>query len=160
MARRIQIVSIDKDDSLACTWMEGFKQYASVPDDGRDALLLGLLRTAILRVQEYSDRALLRCRVRQTCAPDAETGRIRLYLGGGEDLAVTFAHDGSEAPYVRNAADLITVQARGSEINVEFSTIPSESWLVQAQPTVFRLATALYDGEQPEVCNSILNEVL
>lgn len=148
------------DDPLAGAWLEAFKQYASVPDDGRDALLLSLLRSAIYKVQEYGDRALLRCRVRQTSRCDAETGQIRLYLGGGEDLAVTYDYNGSEAPYVRNTANLITVQARGSIISVEFDTIPSESWRQEARATVFRYATALYDGADTPELNSILNEVL
>ena len=151
---------IDNKDPLADAWLEPFKQYASVSDDGRDALLLTLLRSAILRVQEYADRALFRCRVRQTCRPDAETGQIRLYLGGGEDLSVTYDYDGSEVPYVRNTANLITVQARGSVISVEYTTRTSDSWRDQARPTVFRYATALYDGEPLETLNSILNEVL
>ena len=78
MSTRLQI--IENNDTLPTAWLEAFKQYASVPDDGRDALLLGLLRSAIYRVQEYADRALLKCRVRQTGEADAKTGQIRLYL--------------------------------------------------------------------------------
>jgi hypothetical protein len=155
---RLQI--IESDDRLAQAWLEPFKQYASVPDNGRDALLLHLLKSAILRVQEYADRALLRCRVRQTSRTDAETGLVRLYLGGGEVTSVTFDYGGEEAPYTQKRADSLAVAAKDTEVTVEFTTAPLDSWREKASITVFRLATALYDGESTETCNAILNEVL
>ena len=158
MSTRLQI--IENNDTLPTAWLEAFKQYASVPDDGRDALLLGLLRSAIYRVQEYADRALLKCRVRQTGEADAKTGQIRLYLGGGEVVSVAYDYGGEEAPYTQNADDLLTVQARGSAVSVIFDTKPLRSWREEAQPTVFKLATAMYDGEDTATCNAILNEVL
>lgn len=151
---------IENNDPLELAWLEAFKQYASVPDDLRDDLLRRILRTAILRVQEYADRALIRCRVRQVCRSDAETGQIRLYLGGGEEISVTYDYGGEEAPYTQKTADLLVISPRGSLVTVEFTTIPAKSWRDQAQPTVFRYATAIYDGEAVEVLNSILNEVL
>lgn len=158
MSTRLQI--IENNDPLELAWLEAFKQYASVPDDLRDDLLRRILRTAILRVQEYADRALIRCRVRQTGEADAKTGQIRLYLGGGEEISVTYDYGGEEAPYTQKTANLLVVSPRGSLVTVEFTTIPVESWLEQAQPTVFRYATAIYDGEALDVLNSILNEVL
>lgn len=157
---RLEIIKIHDEEVLINGWMEPFKQYASVPDEGRDALLRGLLRTAVLRVQEYSDRALLRCRVRQVCTPDPETGLVRLYLGGGEVVSVTYDYGGEEAPYERLAGDSLRVNARGSAVAVEFDTIPRKGWIDQAATTVYRLGTALYDGASVDVCNSILNEVL
>ena len=151
---------IENNDSLELAWLEAFKQYASVPDDLRDDLLRRCLKAAILRVQEYADRALIRCRARQTCRSDSETGQIWLYLGGGEEISVTYDYGGEEAPYTQKTTDLLVVSPRGSLVTVEFSTIPAQSWRDQAQPTVFRYATALYDGEPVETLNSILNEVL
>lgn len=156
--RRLEIIS--KDDKLANAWLEPFKQYASVSDNSRDALLHKLLTTAILRVQEYGDRALIECHCRQTCTADSETGQIRLYLGGGDILSVSYDYGGEEAPYVQKTADLLTVSARRSPVTVDFTTKPSAPWRDEAQATVFRYATALYDGEPVEVLNSILNEVL
>jgi hypothetical protein len=151
---------LDNTDPLPGVWLEPFKQYASVPDDGRDALLESLLKSAILRVQEYGDRALVRCRVRQTGTPDPETGLFRLYLGGGEDVSVTFDYDGSPAPWTRNTDGSLTIRTHGSPVSVEFTTVPLASWKEQAKSTVFRYATALYDGADVATLNSILNEVL
>lgn len=150
---------IQKDDRLALAWLEAFKQYASVPDDSRDALLTRLLSAAILRVQEYADRALIECRVRQTSTTD-EKGRIWLFLGGGKDLSATYDYGGEEAACVQNTADFVTGFVRDTVVTVEFTTEPLAAWCDQARPTVFRYATALYDGEPVEVLNSILNEVL
>ena len=151
---------IENTDALPNVWLEPFKQYASVPDDGRDALLLSLLKSAILRVQEYADRALLVCRVRQTGTPDAETGLFRLYLGGGEEVSVTLDYDGSTVPCVRNTANSLLIFTSGMPVTVEFTTVKDDGWREQAKSTVFRYATALYDGEPVESLNSILNEVL
>lgn len=151
---------IENNDPLPAGWLEPFKQYASVPDDGRDAMLLHLLKSAILRVQEYADRAILRCRVRQTGESDPETGLFRLYLGGGEDLSVTYDYGGEEASYTQKEANLLRILPRGSAVAAEFTTVPLDSWREQARPTVLRYATALYDGEDPATLNSILNEVL
>jgi hypothetical protein len=156
----LTIISFDQEAPLQRAWLEPFKQYASIPDDGRDALLEGLLRSALLQVQEYGDRALLRCRVRQTAHSDAKTGQIRLYLGGGVELSARTL-DGEICPVCeQKAADIVVVSPRDADVVVEFDTVPLESWLVQAQPTVLRLATAMYDGASAEVRNSILNEVL
>ena len=151
---------IENNDPLPGVWLEPFKQYASVPDDSRDALLESLLKSAILRVQEYADRALLVCRVRQTGAPDAETGLFRLYLGGGEEVSVALADSGETASYTQKTANLLAVPVYGAPVVVEFTTVKDQAWREQAKPTVFRYATALYDGEPVEALNAILNEVL
>ena len=61
---RLDIISIEENYSE--NFLEEFRQYASVPDNSRDALLLALLKTAVLKVQEFADRALVKCTVRQT----------------------------------------------------------------------------------------------
>lgn len=157
---RLEVLYIAPDDQLPQAWLEAFKQYASIPDDGRDALLLGILKTALLRVQEYADRALLRCHIRQVCHSDAKTGEIRLYLGGGGQLTTWLLNRAESVSNQQKTADIAVVPVRDADIVAEFDTDPHQGWLVQARPTVFRLATAIYDGESVDVCNSILNEVL
>ena len=41
---------------IPAEWLDTFKQYASVADNGRDALLMSMLTLAVLRVQEMADR--------------------------------------------------------------------------------------------------------
>lgn len=154
-----RLTIISNSDPLAIHWLEGFKQYASISHDGLDALLLSTLSAAILRVQEYADRALIECRVRQTATSDS-AGKIRLYLGGGKDVSVTSADGAATVQEVRNSGDSVWISPRGADACVEFTTAPSGAWREQARMTVYRYATAVYDGESPDVCNSILNEVL
>ena len=157
---RPQLDIIENKDDLHLRWLEEFKQYCSVPDNGRDALLERLLRSAIMRVQEYSNRALVVCRVRQTARSNPETGLLRLYLGGGKDLTVRFVDTPFPASYEPTGGGSIFVRPRGAAVTAEFTTDPVRSWLDEAKPTVFRYATALYDGQSAEALGSILNEVL
>lgn len=154
---RLEIVSVD--DGFCRELLEQFKQYASVPDDSRDALLVSLLRTALLRVQEGADRALLPCTVRQTSVAPIDSGKIRLYLGGGTVLSIRgdwredIPFDPLPGPYVQT-------YVRGKVVEVTFQTDPTDTARTELLPSVFRYATALYDGEDAPVLGSILNEVL
>ena len=154
---RLEVITVE--DGFCRGLLEQFKQYASVPDDSRDALLVSLLRTALLRVQESADRALLSCTVRQTCLVPEATGKIRLYLGGGEIVSITgdwrepVPFDPLPGPYVQT-------YVRGKAVEVVFTTDPKEADRAELMPTVFRYATALYDGEDAAVLASILKEVV
>lgn len=138
--------------------LEALKQYASVPDSGRDALLTGLLTTAYLRVQEYADRALMPCVCEQTSAI-GDDRIVRLYLGGGtvQSVKTPAGADIAFEPYGRAKLQLYTGV---SEVVVTFSTIPDMADVNRCQATVLRYATALYDGAPTEELNTILNEVL
>ena len=64
---RLDISNIEWNGILRGNLLEEFKQYASIPDGSRDAMLLSILKNAILKVQEYGDRALIPCTVTQVC---------------------------------------------------------------------------------------------
>ena len=153
---RLEIVSVD--EGFCRSLLEQFKQYASVPDDSRDALLATLLRTAILRVQESADRALIQCTVRQSCVVPEASGIIRLYLGGGDIRSITGAWRQS-VPFDPLPGAKVQTFVRGQVVEVTFDTVPNENDRNELMPFVFKYATALYDGEDASVCASILNEV-
>lgn len=135
-----------------------FKQYAAVPDDSRSALLTGLLKTALLKVQEYADRALLECTVELVDDIEENGAEMRLYMGGGEILSLTDSR-GNAADYYRISGDSLNVFATG-KVKCTYRTSPLQSDMDLCEATVLRYATALYDGEDKETLNSILNEVL
>ena len=138
-------------------WLEAFKQYASVPDDGRDAVLESLLRSAILRVQEYADRAIVRTDLRMTTeCPD--NGIVRLYEGGGEILSVTDEW-GEEVEYNPLPGHRVQLFAPGAIVEIGYRTDPLAGDVENLMPSVYRYATALYDGEDQKVLDSILAEV-
>ena len=138
--------------------VEALRQYASVPDHGRDKLLEEMLTTAVLRVQEYADCALIPCVCEQTSAI-GDDRMIRLYLGGGEVQSVTGSNGQSISfePYGKKKVLLYTGTG---EATIVFRTLPSMGDVSRCKATVLRYATALYDGETTDVLNTILNEVL
>lgn len=137
--------------------LEGFKQYASVPDGTRDALLRSLLRQAVRRVQEYADKALVRTRLQLEAEPGQDRV-VRLYMGGGEVVSVTRPGVGA-LDFEVLSRDKVKVPGRGAVV-VEYVTEPVLEDVEVCTPTVYRYATALYDGETTETLNAILNEVL
>ena len=154
---KLSIVKIDQ--AIPLSLLEEFKQYAAVPDGSRDAVLTGLLTTALLRVQEYSDRALVACVAKQVCMVPEDSGVIRLYLGGGDVVSLRTTNGGNNVAYDPIAGGKLNVFVRGCEVEVVFKTKPEVGELERAKATVLRYATALYDGENTIVLNSILSEV-
>lgn len=154
---RLDISDIEWNGIFRGNTLEEFKQYASIPDGSRDSMLMTLLKKAILRVQEYSDRALIPCTVTQTCKVP-QTGVVRLYLGGGEVLSIV---DTRSAEFVRFnplPGGKLQVFSRGNEIQVTYRIAPCEADAINARPVVLRYATALYDGDEAETLNKILSE--
>ena len=138
-------------------WLEALKQYASVPDDGRDAVLESLLRSAILRVQEYADKAIVRTELRMTAEVPA-SGIVRLYEGGGEILSVT-DESGEGVEYRALPGHRVQLSLCGVSVSVVYRTSPLFGDVENLLPTVYRYATALYDGEDQKMLDSILAEV-
>lgn len=153
---RLELISFE--DGFCRPLLEQFKQYASVPDDSRDALLESLLKTAVIKVQESADTAIAACTYRVTAVPSA-SGIVRLYVGGG-DIASVDTEDGEAVGFDPLPGGKVQVYRRGTPVRVEYTTIPSEGERERLLPTVFRYATALYDGEDSNVLNQILMEVL
>lgn len=139
-------------------WLTELKQYASVPDDTRDAMLSSLLRTAILRVQEYADRALVKTRLFQVSAVPEASGIVRLYQGGGEVESVVDARTGQELSYDPLPGGRLQLYRRDGSVAVTYVTSPLEGDIARNKVVAIRYATALYDGQELDVLNSILAE--
>lgn len=152
-----QLVVISIEDGFCRSLLEQFKQYASVPDNSRDALLQQLLQSAVLRVQEFADRPIVRTKVQQTVTVPNGSGIVRLYMGGGDIESVT-SEDGTELAFDPLPGGRLQLFRRSGTVTITYTTTPSEGELERLLPTVFRYATALYDGEDSEVLNKILME--
>lgn len=152
---RLEFISID--DAFCRSQLEQFKQYASVPDDSRDALLGSMLKSAVLKVQEFADVALATCECRQTQGVPA-SGIIRLYLGGGDVVELKDQY-GNDVPFDPLPGGRLQLFTRDCTVSVTFKTSPNAAELERLTSTVFRYATALYDGEDAGVLREILNEV-
>ena len=152
-----QLVVISIEDGFCRSMLEQFKQYASVPDNSRDALLQQLLQSAVLRVQEFADRPIVRTKVQQTVTVPNGSGIVRLYMGGGDIESVT-SEDGTELAFDPLPGGRLQLFRRSGTVTITFTTAPDEGEQARLLPTVFRYATALYDGEDSEVLNKILME--
>lgn len=154
---KLEYIDIEKD--YTANFLEEFRQYASVPDHSRDALLRSLLNAAVLKVQEFADRALVRCTVRQI-ARVPESGVFELFLGGGEVVSASVPSSGWETSWKALEGNKIRISPTGLDAEVVFTAEPKPADLVKLKPTVFRYGTALYDGEDTDVLNRILLECL
>ena len=152
---RLEVIEIV--GGICPDWLTELKQYASVPDGTRDAMLSSLLRTAVLRVQEYADRALVKTRLRLTTVIPDNSGRVRLYEGGGQIESIT-AEDGTELRYDPLPGCWIQLYSRGGIARITYVTSPLEGDVTRNKVVALRYATALYDGEELSVLNSILAE--
>lgn len=153
---RLELISFD--DGFCRSYLEQFKQYASVPDDSRDALLNSLLKAAVLKVQEFADTALAACTYRVTAAVPA-SGIVRLFMGGGDIVEL---EDGNGEPvrYDPLPGGRVQTFVRTGAVKVTYQTVPNEGDRERLMQTVFRYGTALYDGEDPDVLKRILMETL
>ena len=155
---RLELISFD--DAFCRTRLEQFKQYASVPDNSRDALLASLLKAAVIAVQEFADTALAACTLRETAAVPA-SGIVRLYMGGG-DITSCVDDDGEAVSFDPLPGGRVQVFVRERSVAVTYQTVPNEGDQERLLPTVFRYATALYDGQGADanVKQNVLKPIL
>lgn len=126
-----------------------FKQYASVPDSSRDALLNAMLKRAFLVIQEVTDKSLLSSEFELT-VDERERGDefVRLYgtpvevlsvkNGAGHDVAYHWAYN------------VISLEEFAAEVRIRYKTAPVMADAVRLLPKVYAYATALYDGDTEE----------
>lgn len=136
--------------------LEKLRQYASVPNDQRDALLMSCLKKALLTIQAHTDTALLHCTIRMM-VPDVKNGEsFRLYQGGRRVVSVK-DQDGNE-PRFSQDEDRITIKQACQRIIVEYQNevLPAEA--LKLEPTAWQYATALYDGEDAATLADILKQ--
>ena len=151
---KLELISVE--DDFCRGMLEELKQYASVPDDSRDALLNTLLRNAALRVQESADKAILKTKLRLTVQIPT-SGIIRLYMGGG-DVEECVDEKGESLRFDPLPGGRLQLYRRGGEATVTYKTQPVQAVLDSLRHTVIRYATADYDGATTQELNQILSE--
>lgn len=132
------------------------KQYASVPDDSRDALLKSLLNRAMRIVQEAVDKTLLPATVELTVSDRHQVyeDAIHLYQDANEIISVTDG-EGVAIDYVRSGRFLRHLPWVDTVI-VRYTTKPVLPEADALLAVVFQYATALYDGADSATLNQIL----
>lgn len=152
---KLELISVE--DNFCRGMLEELKQYASVPDESRDALLNRLLRNACLRIQEYADKAILETTLRVSASIPEDTGIIRLYMGGG-DVQECVDGEGNSIRFDPLPGGRLQLYRRGGEATVVYTTTPNEATREALRQTVIRYATADYDGATTQELNQILTE--
>lgn len=134
--------------------LTAFKQYASVPDDAQDTMLEKLLKQAMLKVQEYSDRALLACTLELVITDVSAGDRVNLYQGAA---AVTSVVDeaGGNVDFIF-CPDGLYLHRACKAAKVTYTNTVNEHEADRLLPVVWQYATALYDGAEPKDQAAIL----
>lgn len=136
--------------------LAAFKEFASI-NAGSDALLGGMLTRAMLAVQEWEDKALLRCTATLSVTGREDTAApVHLYLTPGEVVSVSNA-DGDTLAYSLVGSELLP-SFRTASVCVVYKVVPNEADVLALLPKVYRYATALYDGESASTLARILQE--
>lgn len=155
---RLKILDIDYKRDFAgqdiASLLERFKRDENIPDSYHDLIIQDKLKASMLRIQEYSDTAILHCTVMQEVY--AESGDvIKLYLGGGDVLDVK-GEMGEDVDYDIVSQSKIKVH-KTSYFTITYKTKPSEMDVQALMPVVFRLTAYHYNGgEDRKVEASIL----
>ena len=154
----LKVVSIPQNGTaFLAALLPLFKTHASIADETIDDLLIKKLRKAALMVQEYADTAFIETKLRLT-AIGGRTGRIRLYMGGGDVESVTDL--GGEAVAYQAVGSTAVQVGITRPVVITYTTVPLEGEQERLTETVLRCATALYDGVATDELNRILNEAL
>lgn len=151
---RLELITVD--ETVFEAMLTDFKQYASVPDDTQDEMLLRIIRNAALRVQEYADKAFVRCTVRATLAIPV-SGIVRLYLGGG--VVSEVKNDRGEAmSFDYLPGGRLQLFAHSGTAQVTYDVEPNQGDIYSLEQAIIRYATADYDGAETDELNRILTE--
>lgn len=132
------------------------KQYASVPDDSRDALLKTLLNRAMRIVQEAANKTLLPSTLELTVSDRHQMyeDTVHLYQDPDEIISVTDG-EGVAIDYVRSGRFLCHLPYVDTII-VDYTTKPALPEADALLAVVLQYATALYDGADSATLNQIL----
>lgn len=147
---RLKVIEIAKPGEGAVSMA---MQYAGVSDEGQKAILESCLVRAFDIVQKYANKALLPGRWRVTATDYA--GEVKVYMGG--TVEYVSGREGERIPF-RQYGEAVVLS--GDYAEVVFSTEVNEAEYDALLPAVLKYATALYDGEDAVVLNSILKECL
>ena len=134
-----------------------FKQYASVPDCSTDALLFGILKKAMLDVQEFSDKGVLPCTIELTAYNVRVGDEIQLYQGG--KTVTSIVDEDGDSVYYAMTGSKVRVSQNAAVLTITYANRVLPAEVGKMLPVCFELATAIYDGEESDKQASILKKL-
>lgn len=136
--------------------LASFKEFAAV-NSGSDALLLSMLKRAMVEVQAWDDRSLLVSTAVLTWADREDPGApVRLYQSPATISSVVDGN-GDSVSYSL-VGNMLVPSYRVGALTITYTTSVSDADLAALLPKAFRYAAALYDGEDSASLARILQE--
>jgi len=127
--------------------LSGFKSYMHISGDEKDTELQEALNQAIIRIQEYSDVALLPC----TIELEEEGDVIKLYQHPVSSItSVKDAGSGDDVSYVSNYKKTVIEQEEAEIVIVTYTTLPTSAETSRLLNYVYEMASAMWDGNTEE----------
>ena len=148
-----KLETIHTQDPQAFT-LDNWKAFASISESGHDGMLMGILRSAFVKVGDWHDVSLLEQTLRLT-VEDYDGKGVTLYRTPDTVISVKDGN-GNALPYTRNGRK-VEVHASGTVV-IEYSTRAMCGEADDMRTKAFRYALAVYDGEDSTVLNNILME--
>jgi len=127
--------------------LSGFKSYMHISGDEKDTELQEVLNQAIIRIQEYSDVALLPC----TIELEEDGNIIKLYQHPVSEISsVKDASSGDDVSYVSNYKKTVIEQEEAEIVIVTYTTLPTSAETSRLLNYVYEMASAMWDGNTEE----------
>lgn len=131
----------------AAITLADFKSYMHITGTTNDNALTDVLKQATIRIQEYSDVALLPC----TIELEEEGDVIKLYQHPVSSItSVKDAESGDDVPYVSNYKKTVIEQTGAEIVIVTYTTLPTSAETGRLLNYVYEMASAMWDGNTEE----------
>lgn len=139
---RYTLIGINPEITLS-----GLKSYMHISGDEKDTELQEVLNQAAMRIQEYSDVALLPC----TIELEEEGNIIKLYQHPVSEISsVKDASSGDDVSYVSNYKKTVIKQEEAEIVIVTYTTLPTSAETARLLNYVYEMASAMWDGNTEE----------
>ena len=131
----------------AAITLADFKSYMHITGNTNDDALTDVLKQATIRIQEYSDIALLPC----TIELEGEGEIIKLYQGPvNEIVSVKDLVGGWDVTYVSDYRKTIIEQIDSEAVVITYTTLPTSAETGRLLNYVYEMASAMWDGNTEE----------
>ncbi len=147
-------VRIISHSDIKDEWLESFKTYASIADNGRDAMLTMILKNAVLKVQEMADESILDCTIE--VVDDAPEGAEMLLYQSVESVVKVTDGNGNILAYRQNKRRIHLAQIADC-VKCEYTTKVNPVTVDSLLLTAYQYATFVYDGDYESAAKVLRN---
>lgn len=125
--------------------VEGLKTFIRMTDDIHDAELGNILQQATIYIQEYLNKALVNCSVKQS-HPHADN-TFSLYLTNQSNIQV-LDWEGNQLNYTQRGSTITIAEAEPVHITYDCT---AEGMAKSYSTLIYQVASAIYDGQPSEI---------